>query len=175
MRDLFDVIGLLNGDFPFIHENGNEHTYLEAIQKAKNLSGFLSEKGIKPGDSVGICMQNCTEWIIAYLGIAAHGATCVPLNSWWRSDELKYGVEHSELKLLFVDEKRYQYTHGCIDSVSHPQIKVLIRYVLHHILIHHFATNYLMAHMLLHVPLCLDMQLSTRYSSACIYRRYHQV
>jgi len=83
MRDLFDVIGLLNGDFPFIHENGNEHSYLEAIQKAKNLAGFLSEKGIKPGDSVGICMQNCTEWIIAYLGIAAHGATCVPLNSWW--------------------------------------------------------------------------------------------
>ena len=110
MRDLFDVIGLLNGDFPFIHENGNEHSYLEAIQKAKNLAGFLSEKGIKPGDSVGICMQNCTEWIIAYLGIAAHGATCVPLNSWWRGDELKYGVEHSELKLLFVDEKRYQYT-----------------------------------------------------------------
>ena len=34
----------------------------------------------------------------------------MPLNSWWRSDELKYGVEHSELKLLFVDEKRYQYT-----------------------------------------------------------------
>ena len=110
MRDLFDVVGLLNGDFPFIHENGSEHSYLEAIQKAKNLAGFLAKKGIKPGDSVGICMQNCTEWIIAYLGIAAHGATCVPLNSWWRGDELRYGVEHSELKLLFVDEKRYQYT-----------------------------------------------------------------
>ena len=49
-------------------------------------------------------MQNCTEWIIAYLGIAAHGATCVPLNSWWRTDELKYGVEHSEIKLLFIDK-----------------------------------------------------------------------
>ena len=110
MRDLFDVVGLLNGDFPFIHENGSEHSYLEVIQNAKNLAGFLAKKGIKPGDSVGICMQNCTEWIIAYLGIAAHGATCVPLNSWWRGDELRYGVEHSELKLLFVDEKRYQYT-----------------------------------------------------------------
>ena len=49
MRDLFDVIGLLNGDFPFIHDNGKEHSYLEAIEKAKNLAGFLSEKGIKPG------------------------------------------------------------------------------------------------------------------------------
>ena len=110
MRDLFDVVGLLNGDFPFIHENDNELSYLEALQKAKNLAGFLSKKGINPGDSVGICMQNCTEWIIAYLGIAAHGATCVPLNSWWRTDELKYGVEHSEIKLLFIDEKRHQYT-----------------------------------------------------------------
>ena len=110
MRDLFDMIGLLHGDFPFLLNNGNQLTYSEAISKAKNLANYLSKQGLSCGDRVGICMQNCSEWIIAHLAISAHGATSVPLNSWWKEDELKYGIEHSEIKILFLDEKRYEYT-----------------------------------------------------------------
>ena len=40
------------------------------------------------------------------LGVAGSGITCVPFNSWWKEDELAYG-EHSEVKLIFVDQKRY--------------------------------------------------------------------
>jgi len=108
MRDLFGIIELLHGDFPFIAENSKELSFAETMQKAKNLANYLSEQGIKPGDMVGICMQNCTEWIVIYLAIAAHGATAVPFNSWWKTEELLYGIEHSEVKLVFVDDKRYE-------------------------------------------------------------------
>ena len=108
MRDLFTVIELLHGDFPFIVEGKNELTFAETIQKAKNICTYLNKIGIKPGDKVGICMQNCTEWVVIYVALAAYGVTVVPFNSWWKKEELSYGVEHSEVKLIFSDTKRYE-------------------------------------------------------------------
>lgn len=106
-RDLYNLIQLLHGDFPFVNENNKQESFSDILQKSKNLANYLSKKGLKPGDSVGICMQNCSNWIIAFLGITAHGATCVPFNSWWTSKELEYGINHSDVKLIFVDKKRY--------------------------------------------------------------------
>lgn len=108
MRDLFSTIELLYGDFPFIAENKDELSFAETLAKAKNICHFLNESKIQPGDRVGICMQNCTEWIVIYMAIAAHGATAVPFNSWWKEEELKYGVAHSEVQLIFADKKRYE-------------------------------------------------------------------
>ena len=108
MRDLFVVIEFLHGDFPFIVEDKNELSFAQTIQKAKNICKHLNDIGIKPGDKVGICMQNCTEWVVIYVALAAYGVTAVPFNSWWKKEELSYGVEHSEVKLIFADQKRYQ-------------------------------------------------------------------
>ena len=108
MRDLFTVIEFLHGDFPFIVEGKNQLTFAETIQKAKNICTYLNKVGIKPGDKVGICMQNCTEWVVIYVALSAYGVTVVPFNSWWKKEELSYGVEHSEVKLIFSDTKRYE-------------------------------------------------------------------
>ena len=108
MRDLFVVIEFLHGDFPFIVEDKNELSFAQTIQKAKNICKHLNDTGIKPGDKVGICMQNCTEWVVIYVALAAYGVTAVPFNSWWKKEELSYGVDHSEVKLIFADQKRYQ-------------------------------------------------------------------
>ena len=108
MRDLFTVIEFLHGDFPFIVEGKNQLTFAETIQKAKNICTYLNKVGIKPGDKVGICMQNCTEWVVIYVALSAYGVTVVPFNSWWKKEELRYGVEHSEVKLIFSDTKRYE-------------------------------------------------------------------
>ena len=110
IRDLIDVIGMLHGDFPFLLDQGNQLSYSQVVSKTKNLANYLTKHGITCGDRVGICMQNSTEWIIAHMAISAHGATSVPFNSWWKEEELKYGIDHSEIKLLFVDEKRYELT-----------------------------------------------------------------
>ena len=108
MRDLYTVIEFLHGDFPFIVEGKNQLTFAETIQQAKNICTYLNKVGIKPGDKVGICMQNCTEWVVIYVALSAYGVTVVPFNSWWKKEELSYGVEHSEVKLIFSDTKRYE-------------------------------------------------------------------
>ncbi|MDA0345674.1 MAG: class I adenylate-forming enzyme family protein [Proteobacteria bacterium] len=107
LRDLINTVQLLMGDFPFINDKGTQYQFSEIISKAKSVSNYLARQDLKPGDSVGISMQNSIDWVISFLGIAGSGMTCVPFNSWWTKDELAYGVEHSEVKLIFVDQKRY--------------------------------------------------------------------
>lgn len=113
LRDLINTIQLLMGDFPFVNEHGKQYQFSEIISKAKSIANYLAENDLHPGDKVGICMQNSIDWIIVFLGIAGSGVTCVPLNSWWTKDELTYGIEHSELKLVFVDSKRYELAKNC--------------------------------------------------------------
>ena len=50
LRDLFDVIHLLHGDFPVLLDEGIQLSYLETMAKAKNLANYLTDRGIKPGD-----------------------------------------------------------------------------------------------------------------------------
>ncbi|GIS01348.1 MAG: hypothetical protein CM15mP102_21680 [Flavobacteriales bacterium] len=56
-------------------------------------------------------MQNNPEFIFAYMGIVAIGAVCVPLNSWWVADEIKYAMNHCQAK-FFLQIKRI---HGLDD------------------------------------------------------------
>jgi acyl-CoA synthetase (AMP-forming)/AMP-acid ligase II len=51
-------------------------------------------------------MRNYPEWISAYVGAMYLGAVVVPINAWWTSDELDYGLTHSGTKLVIADEER---------------------------------------------------------------------
>jgi acyl-coenzyme A synthetase/AMP-(fatty) acid ligase len=77
------------------------------IEQAQ-VGNALIASGIEKGDRVAICMQNNPEYLYTFMGIVGIGAVCVPLNSWWVPSEVLYGLEHSDAKLLFADQKRLQ-------------------------------------------------------------------
>ena len=51
-------------------------------------------------------MANNPEYIICYMALTSMGAVCVLLNSWWVPDEVSYGLENSQAKILVADQKR---------------------------------------------------------------------
>lgn len=98
------------GEKPFIHYEGEVKTFAGAWREACRFANALkADYGIKPGDHVAIAMRNYPEWCIAYMGLAALGAVVVPLNAWWKGDELKYGLEDSGAKTVIVDGRRLEY------------------------------------------------------------------
>ena len=99
---------LLHADKECIVFDDERYTYKQVFEKSAQTANALINEGISKGDKVAICMQNNPEFIFAYLGIVGIGAVCVPLNSWWVPSEVIYGLEHSDAKLLFADQKRMQ-------------------------------------------------------------------
>ncbi len=118
LKAYFDF-ALLHGDKEFLVYENERFTFNDANKIAAKVGNALISEGISKGDRVAICMQNNPEFIFAYMGIVGIGAICVPLNSWWVSDEIIYALDHSESKLLFADNKR-------IKGLKNHQIKKVI-------------------------------------------------
>ena len=102
----FFEYGLMFPEWEFIVFNNERFTYQEIHKKAAQTANALKDAGIKKGDRVAICMANNPEYIISYMAVTSMGAVCVLLNSWWVPDEVSYGLENSEAKILIGDEKR---------------------------------------------------------------------
>ena len=48
------------------------------------------------GDRVALVSANVPEWVITWWACAVLGATLVPLNAWWKAEELEFGLDDSE-------------------------------------------------------------------------------
>jgi long-chain acyl-CoA synthetase len=66
----------------------------------------VEDWGVRKGDRIAIAMRNYPEWSIAFWATAAAGAVAVPLNAWWKGEELEYGLRDSGSSLLFCDAQR---------------------------------------------------------------------
>ena len=107
LRKYFDFAAM-HGDKDFLVFEDERYSFADAFKISAKVGNALVDAGIQKGDRVSICMQNNPEFIFAYMGIVGIGAVCVPLNSWWVPSEVIYGLEHSQSKLIFGDQKRLQ-------------------------------------------------------------------
>ena len=84
-------------------------SFRETYDQAACLAAALDKDfSVKPGDRVAIAMRNNPEWIISFMAVTALGAIAVPMNGWWTSEELQYGLQDCGAKLLIADNQRLQ-------------------------------------------------------------------
>ena len=105
LRELY-AQGLEHGDRCFYVYADERYAYQAMWDLAARCANRLVERGIEPGDRVGIALRNYPEWIAAFMGVTSMGGVAVALNAWWSGEELAYGIEDSGLRLLFADEER---------------------------------------------------------------------
>lgn len=105
LREIY-VSGLAHAEKDFYIYEAERYTYQDMWDQAAQCANRLKERGIEPGDRVGIALRNYPEWIAAFMGITSIGAVAVAMNAWWSGEELVYGIEDSGLKLLFTDIER---------------------------------------------------------------------
>ena len=101
----FFEYGLMFPEWEFVVFEDERYTYQDVHNKAAQAANAFVSAGIKKGDRVAICMANNPEYIICYMALTSMGAVCVLLNSWWVPDEVSYGLENSQAKILVADQK----------------------------------------------------------------------
>lgn len=77
-------------------------TWAEAVGEARKVAAYLQNLGLPERSSIALCSKNCAHWLIADLAIWMAGHVSVPIYPILNSDIVKYTLEHSESKLLFV-------------------------------------------------------------------------
>ena len=97
------------GDNEYIVFGEERLTYTEHYNRVARLANHLVQRyGIGKGDRVALAMRNYPDWSIGFWAATAAGAIVVPMNAWWTSSELEYGLTDAGAVLAIVDEDRLQ-------------------------------------------------------------------
>jgi fatty-acyl-CoA synthase len=70
----------------------------EVTRTARGLAGL----GLDPGDRVGIWSSNCVEWVLLQYAAARAGLILVNVNPAYRSHELRFVLQKSRIRALFL-------------------------------------------------------------------------
>src|SRR5258707_13795154 len=69
--------------------------------RSKALAKALLDLGFAPGDNIAILAQNSIPWPIVQLAVAKAGMVLVPLNTYYKLEDLSYALVHSQARALF--------------------------------------------------------------------------
>jgi steroid-24-oyl-CoA synthetase len=93
-------------DVEWLVQGDRRLTYGEHDRLACVLASSLVDLGVERGDRVALVSANVPEWVVTWWACAILGATLVPLNAWWKAEELEFGLTDSESKVLIADARR---------------------------------------------------------------------
>ncbi|MCC6363525.1 MAG: AMP-binding protein [Bryobacterales bacterium] len=79
-------------------------TWAELDDQVERAARGLAGLGLKPADRVGVWSTNNVEWILLQLATARAGIVLVNVNPAYRSYELRYVLEYSGMKTIFLRE-----------------------------------------------------------------------
>lgn len=107
LRDFLAFFLMANADKEFIVYQGERLTFADVQKQSIRVAAMLQARhGIAKGDRVAIAMRNYPDWVSVFLGATMVGAVVVPMNAWWKPEEIAYGLKDSGARLVFADEER---------------------------------------------------------------------
>lgn len=81
---------------------GRKYSYTEMAATVRRVARGLQDKGIGKGDHIGLFLPNVPQYIAAYYGALAAGATVVNFSPLYTVDELAHQVADSGTSILFT-------------------------------------------------------------------------
>ncbi len=94
----------LYGRATAVQDGDVSYTWGEVGDRVGRLAGALADLGVGAGDQVAIAALNSHRYFELYYGVARLGARVVPLNYRLAPPELVFILNHSESKVLVVDD-----------------------------------------------------------------------
>ncbi|WP_432409055.1 amino acid adenylation domain-containing protein [Wukongibacter sp. M2B1] len=94
-----------NPDNTAIEFKEEKLNYGELYRRSNQLAGWLRANGIRPGDAVGIMVDRSIEMVVAILGALRAGARCIPMDTTYPEERIRFMAEDSRAKGILKYEK----------------------------------------------------------------------
>ena len=105
VNKIFEASFKKNWDRPAISNyQGVTLKFGDVARRMEKLHIMFEECGLQKGDKVALCSRNQANWAVAFLATMTYGAVPVPLLHEFKSSNIHHLVNHSEAKILFVDD-----------------------------------------------------------------------
>ena len=91
-------------DRPAIRLDGETLSYAALDELSARAAGWLRERGVRPGDPVGIMTPNVPHFPVLYYGVLRAGGAVVPMNPLLKGREVEHYLGDSGAALMFAWE-----------------------------------------------------------------------
>jgi fatty-acyl-CoA synthase len=85
---------------PAVFYQGAQISYGELRAESRRAARALIAAGLERGARLGVLLGNQPEWLAVCFAAAYTGATLVPLNTWYKREELEWTLRHARVKYL---------------------------------------------------------------------------
>jgi long-chain acyl-CoA synthetase len=87
---------------PALKLDDEQLTYAELDDLTARAAGLLRERGVQPGDRVGVMLPNVLDFPVAYYGVLRAGGVVVPMNVLLKEREVAFYLGNPEAELVFA-------------------------------------------------------------------------
>ncbi len=121
IRFLFEMAAARTDDYVIFEDD--RFTMPEILGLAGQIGHALThELEVGKGDRVAIAMRNSPHWIASFIAATSVGAIAVPMNAWWKADELLFALDDCGAKVVIADQPRIERLAGCAEWETPPRI-----------------------------------------------------
>ncbi|HSK79529.1 MAG TPA: amino acid adenylation domain-containing protein, partial [Thermoanaerobaculia bacterium] len=104
LHERFEAWADRTPDAPAVVAPGRELTYRELDVRANRLARHLADRGLGPGDFVGIQLDRSPEMAVALLGVLKCGAAYVPLDPAYPAARIEWILEALSIRCVVTRE-----------------------------------------------------------------------
>jgi len=123
LRAVLEASARFGDEELFVFEDGPTLSFEEHLRAVASVAAALRDDyGIGAGDRVALLGENSAEWVVGAWATLSLGGIVVGMNGWWKADEIRYGLELADPKLLIVDRKRLARLEG--DDPGIPVVRI---------------------------------------------------
>lgn len=97
--------------------------YRDVARRIAKLHIAFEQCGLNKGDKVAICSRNQSNWGVSFLAAMTYGAVPVPILHEFKAGNIHYLVNHSEAKVLFVDDVIWE----GLNAEEMPELAVVVQ------------------------------------------------
>lgn len=101
---------------------GSTYTFEGVAEMTAKLHILFEAAGVRQGDKVAICGKNSAKWATAFIACLTYGAVAVPILHEFKPETIHHLVNHSDAKILFIDESIWKH----LDTLEFPCLEGVI-------------------------------------------------
>jgi long-chain acyl-CoA synthetase len=90
-------------DGPALRCDGTTMTFPELADNAARFAAYLADRGLRPGDRVGVMSANRPEFAIVFYGVLHAGAVAVPMDPLRSAREVEFFLTNTGARLLVCE------------------------------------------------------------------------
>ena len=122
LGDMIDMRAHRHPDKEAIIFSDQLYTYKYLADYSKHICKSLLALGVEPGDRVDYFLEECVETIAIILASAKIGAVVAPINSRFKSTELRQVIVHAGMKVIFTSTPKSGTDFNQLIQETFPQI-----------------------------------------------------